>query len=911
MRSRPAWLALGIIVAAGSVSYAPLTGDSIAVVALAVALAVVLAVVALVAMAGGRRGPSASLAVTSVGAAMVAARLSLGIAVGGGVGSGSGDAATPLPLGTGPWSTRVESAHIKNALQIATLSFSGSRLECSAQLPVWPRLIPGDSISWSGRVRALGDDEYDRYLAGRGIAATCEATSMTLVSHDETLRGQLEALRQATGDGLQKVLPEPEGGLAAAILVGLRDRVDRDLAAAFTIAGISHIVAISGWNIAIVAACVAALLRGFVGRRRRTIVTLTAIVAYTVFAGASPSVVRAAFMAAVAMFALESGRGSRVMVSLAWAVSIMLLADPTTAADVGFQLSAAATAGLVAWGTPLTRLIETWLPWLPGGIRETLGVSLAAQAATLPIALATFGRLSLIAPVANLVAVPLVPPAMAAGAVAFVAGWFALAGAPIWLTGLLALPAHLILAVLVGVVRIMAAVPGATATLPFPANVLGAAAAMGLAALLHRALTTERGAARGSGSAVRRPRSGPAPSRFGGRALRPALVGLALFVAAAGSVVAAAPDGAVHVIVLDVGQGDAILLKGDRGSRILIDGGPDANVLLTQLDRYVPAWDRRLDAIVLTHPHEDHVGGLVAAVQRYSIGRAFESGWPSSTPGYLAWKSALAVAGVTAERLSTGRRIGLDNASLDVLWPDDGRVRPAGLDSGATDNRMTNDSSIVLLGDYEGRRFLLTGDAEEDVDPVLLSRGLPHVDMLKVAHHGSATATSAALLDALEPSVAAISVGASNTYGHPNAGTLTRLRAHSRAVHRTDQEGTIEVTLDRSAVTVQTARSAAARVTSPVVAAPRAGSGTTKDTVGDVAWPARGQRPAPGLLYDADNVRAQPSRSRRPPALARAAGVASSPFPRRGRDGRVAGAAGGLGWASPRSPPRGRGRSSP
>jgi competence protein ComEC len=328
-----------------------------------------------------------------------------------------------------------------------------------------------------------------------------------------------------------------------------------------------------------------------------------------------------------------------------------------------------------------------------------------------------------------------------------------------------------------------------------------------------------------------------------------------------------------------VGQGDAILLEGDHGARILVDGGPDPSVLLARLDGYVPSWDRRLDAVVLTHPHEDHVAGLAAVVRRYRVARAFESGRAGDNPGYVAWKSALAAGGVPVERLNSGQRLSLDHATLEVRWPDDGTARGVGLDPGAAQNRVVNDSSIVLLGEYEGRRFLLTGDAEEDVDPVLLARRLPRVDMLKVAHHGSATATSAALLDALHPAVAVVSVGAENTYGHPNDGTLTRLRTRSRAVDRTDRDGTIEVTLDRTGVTVTTARAGLTASARPPLRAAR-------------------------LLYDSADVSSQPSRQRRAAALARPAGVASPPLPRRGR-GRVMARAARVGRRRPaRSPPR-------
>ncbi len=610
-------------------------------------------------------------------------------------------------------------------------------------------------------------------------------------------------------------------------------------------------------------------------------------------------------MAAVALLAVESGRGSRAMVGLAWAVAAMVVAEPGTVGDAGFQLSAAATAGLVAWATPLTRRLEAAAPWLPGPLRESLGVSLAAQAATLPIALLTFGRLALIAPAANLVAVPLVPPAMAAGALAFVAGGLGALGAPSWLCGLLALPAWALLAGLISVVHVAASVPGANETLAFPANALAATAAGLALCLLHRQLR-----APSSGKADRPTRCTGPSARAGraGDAGKPArrpnhrrvFVAAAFVVALAGCVVASRPDGAVHVIVLDVGQGDAILLEGDHGGRILIDGGPDGSLLLNVLDRYVPAWDRRLDAIVLTHPHDDHVSGLVTVVDKYRVGRAFESGWSVSTPAYRAWLDALTAHGLRPERLRTGDALRLDDATLRVLWPDDGTVRPACLDPTATDNRKTNDASIVLLGEYENRRFLLTGDAEDDVDPILLGRGLPTVDMLKVAHHGSATASSDDLLAALRPGVAVVSVGAGNPYGHPAPSTMARLRTHAQTVLRTDQVGTVETTLDAAAVTVSSARSDYGRRPAEGRSALAAGAG-----VGAGVGPST----PPGLLYNSIYVSPEPSRKRGPAALARAAGLAPPSLTGRGRDGGLAGVAGGFGWAIARSPPRGSGRS--
>ena len=882
MLPRPAWLALGVVVAAGTASYEPFGGDSVVAVGLAVASTAALAVASGLARAAGRRALGNSLAAAALGASLVAARLAIGLIVG-------SDTAPPEftspPAGDGPWTARVESAHQANGQQIATIALAAPPVRCSAQMPAYPRLIAGDTVTWSGEIRTLTDGDYDRYLAAQGINANCRATTLEVLAHDDSPAGRLEALRQASGDALQRVLPEPGGGLAAAILIGLRDRVDRGVAAAFTTAGVSHIVAISGWNIAIVAATVAALIRTRFSRRRRALITILAIVGYTLFAGASASVIRAAVMAGVALAAVESGRGSRVLVGLAWAVGIMILVEPATVADVGFQLSATATAGLLAWATPITNWLAARVSGLPVTLRESLGVSLAAQAATLPIALLTFGRVAVIAPVANLVAVPLVPPVMATGALAFGAGWASALGAPDAITGVAAMPAAMLLSALVAVVKIAAAVPGANQTLPLPANVVAAVVATGLLVPMQRALSRARGSRDRPRATIPNPARAPRPS------LRPryrwSLAGATLLVVLAGSVVAARPDGSVHVIVLDVGQGDSILLEGDRGGRILIDGGPDPNVLVADLDRYIPTWDRRLDAVILTHPHDDHVAGLVAVVERYQVGRAFESGWPADTAAYRAWGRALEAKSLPAERLATGQVLRLDDANLQVLWPDDGATRPAGLDPAATDNRKTNDASIILLGDYEGRRFLLTGDAEEDVDPILLRRGLPSVDMLKVAHHGSGTASSDALLAAIQPGVAVISVGADNRYGHPAAATVARLRAHSVRVDRTDQEGTVETTLDRTAVTVTTSRgpgNAAVPSLSPPTAA-------------------RPTRP----VYDSLDVYPEPPRERGTSTVARSPEVAPAPFAGSRGDGRLAGVAGSSCGSIARSPPGGSG----
>ena len=187
------------------------------------------------------------------------------------------------------------------------------------------------------------------------------------------------------------------------------------------------------------------------------------------------------------------------------------------------------------------------------------------------------------------------------------------------------------------------------------------------------------------------------------------LAGLVLALTVAGAGLEARPDGRIHITVLDVGQGDAILVEGDRGARMLIDGGPDPDRLILELDARIPPWDRRIDVLILSHPHEDHAGGLPRLIDRYRIGRVFEPGMVGPGPAYHAFRADLALEGRTPELLSTGDRLRLDSIDLKVLWPDRDAVPRDPPDGGTSINNV----SIVLLGAFGEQRFLLTGDIEQ------------------------------------------------------------------------------------------------------------------------------------------------------------------------------------------------------
>ena len=788
---RTGWIAIGI--AAAATANATGVGGDLAAVAIAVA-----GLAGLVAGAIGRGTPRGPWTPPVMAAGLGASLLALRLLVGPGA-----LPPPPLPDDVGPWLGTVSSVGSpRDGRQVARVVLAGPQgdVAVAATLPVFPTVTAGTIVEVDGRLRPPPDDGYGEYLRRTGASGTLDVRSLRIVA---IAPPSLQGVRDGAGDALQRALPEPEAGLAAGILIGLRERVDRALAADFSTAGVSHVVAISGWNIAIVAGLVGAVLRGR-SRRLVTIAVLATVCAYVVAAGSSPSVVRAAVMAGVVLLARESGRAGRAPAALGAAAAVLLLLDPSLIEDAGFRLSVLATAGLLAWANPIAdRLGRLGGGRIPSWLAESLGISLAAQAATLPDVLATFGRLSLVAPVVNLAVVPLIPVAMAGGVLALAGGAATTLGAPAIVATVAGLPGWLVLHVVVMLVRIGAAVPFAAVAirpdLAPVAGMLGAAMLVTGPWLLHRAVAWR--------ARTRRPSSATSVTSAAARRATPSrsprhragLVAGAIVVAISAAALGDASGRTTRLTVLDVGQGDAILLETRSGARMLIDGGPDPERTLIALDERIPPWDRRLDVVVLTHPHEDHVAGLARVLERYTVGRAYEPGMRGPGPGWAAWDARLHD-GAPRGILTTGARIRLGEVTLSVLWPDPGTVPLEPADTGTGINNV----SIVFLGEANGTRFLLAGDIEQAIDPTLLARGLPPVDLLKVAHHGSATATTQAILDATRPRVAIASAGAGNPYGHPAPSTLSRLADSGARVYRTDRDGSVSVELKPGGLRVTT-----------------------------------------------------------------------------------------------------------
>jgi len=255
--------------------------------------------------------------------------------------------------------------------------------------------------------------------------------------------------------------------------------------------------------------------------------------------------------------------------------------------------------------------------------------------------------------------------------------------------------------------------------------------------------------------------------------------------------VAAMPDERLHVSFLDVGQGDSILIETPSGRQVLVDGGPDPRRAVQLLGRALPFWDRSLDLVVVSHPQDDHLAGLVEVVKRYDVGMVLEGPYGAETALYQEWMKVLDERGITTTRMHAGNLVLLEEGlTLEVLSP---TSRPFG------GNAPVNENSLVLRLAWGETSFLLTGDIEQRAEQRMLELdSVPESTVLKVGHHGSTTSSSPEFLAAVTPMVTVVSVGEDNEFGHPHPEVLSRLKAYAGddRVYLTSEHGTVELTTD-------------------------------------------------------------------------------------------------------------------
>ena len=259
------------------------------------------------------------------------------------------------------------------------------------------------------------------------------------------------------------------------------------------------------------------------------------------------------------------------------------------------------------------------------------------------------------------------------------------------------------------------------------------------------------------------------------------------------------PDGKLRVVILDVDQGDARFIETPSGLQVLVDGGPEGSVLLSELGRQVPFWDRSLDVVLLTHPDSDHLAGLVPALERYGVRAVVARAVGHESELVGAWEEVLAQEGATLIRGEAGTRLDLgDGVALEILHPGPELVMKEG-------QADVNDNSVVTRLTFGEVAFLLTGDIEAPVERALLRSGVYlRSTVLKVGHHGSDSSSLPAFVEAVQPQVALISVGEDNKFGHPSSEVLERLEG--ALVYCTDQDGTVTISSDGHKLWIETER---------------------------------------------------------------------------------------------------------
>jgi competence protein ComEC len=648
----------------------------------------------------------------------------------------------PLSAGSGP-------PRVATAARIEHVVAGGRGWSLSGRVLVlapaegWQQLLPGQRVQAEGRL----SPPARRDLTVAVLSARSAPDRVQAPPASQSAAGRIRAgLRDAAG-----VLPDGPQGLLPGLALGDTTVLDPALAEDFRTAGLSHLTAVSGANCTIVTGAVLLLLRAAtLGPRLSAAAAGLSLAGFVILVRPSPTVLRAAVMGGIGLLALASGRPRSALPALGAAVLGLVLISPPLARDPGFALSVLATFGLIVLAPIWAERLRS--ARIPRGAAEALAVPLSAALVTAPVIAALSGQISLVTVPANLLAAPAVAPATVLGVLAAVVSPVS-AGAAEWLVRLAGLPVGWLAAVATRAAHVPAA------TVSWPGGMVG-----GLALVVALAV----------GAVIVRV---PVARRV---ALATA-VGAAVVLIPVRIVTPGWPPGGWLFVACSVGQGDALVVRAGRGAAIVVDAGPEPVSVDGCLRRLGV---RSVPLLVLSHFHADHVGGLAGVLRGRAVGE-IDVG-PAREPA-AAWREVERVAvdhGVPLRTATAGERREVGGVLLDVLGPTHA-YRGTRSDP--------NNSSVVLKVWSEGHSILLTGDVEVEAQAALVRAGIDlKAEVIKVPHHGSPY-QDPEFLRAVHASVAVVSVGRDNDYGHPSALLLSEMAREGARTLRTDLNGDVAV----------------------------------------------------------------------------------------------------------------------
>ncbi|TET18292.1 MAG: DNA internalization-related competence protein ComEC/Rec2 [Dehalococcoidia bacterium] len=679
-------------------------------------------------------------------------------------------------------------------------------------VPRYPTYEYGDVLLVTGRLETppqLNDFDYKGYLAHQGIYSTMLYPKIEILEKGKGFKplAWVYSVRNRLSQSLAEVLPEPQASLAQGITLGIRGNIPSSVKADFSRTGTAHLLAISGLHLSIIAGILISIGIWLFGRRHYLYIWLAlgTIWLYALITGMHPPVVRGAIMASLFLTAELLGRQRSAITSLAFAAAIMVGISPHILWDAAFQMSFMAMVGLI-FIFPLFRalgrkaVIATLGEDRPAAplaniTTDSFSITLGAIIGVWPLVAYYFGIISFVGPPATFLALPALPGIIITGALAGSLGLIALPIAQVigWL-------AWLFLSYLLLVVKAFAATPlSFLKVASINSSLLWAYySTLGLALWLnsHRrqasTLTTKSLTLTRSGINKMTDFVSKLPKKW----VIPSLLAAAILVSVAAATM---PDNNLHISLLAVGQGDAILIqKGNQ--QVLVDGGPSPQAISLELGKKMPFWDRTIELVVLTHPSADHVTGLVEVLNRYKVKQALYPDLDYDSSIYDEWLRLVKAKNSECTIAQAGQQIDLgDGVVIKVLNPQ----LPLLSD---TESDIDN-NGVVLRISMDKVSFLLTADIQEEAEFELMAhRASLNSTVLKVAHHGSDTSTTPEFLAVVNPKVAVISVGEDNPFGHPTPEVMARLKEKvgSENIYRTDEQGTIEFITDGEKLWVKT-----------------------------------------------------------------------------------------------------------